>query len=177
MINNAGYLETFTPVAESDPEEWWKTWEINVKGPYLVTRAFIPLLLQTEGGLKTILSVSSIGAHVVMPGASAYQTTKLALLRFTEFVKTEYGDKGVLAYCVHPGGVITDLASVMPKEHHHLLKDQPGLAADTIVWLTRERREWLAARYVSATWDMQQLEAKKAEIEKKDLLKVRMVVQ
>ena len=44
LFNNAGYLETFRKIGESDWEEWWKTQEVNIKGPYLVARAFIPVL-------------------------------------------------------------------------------------------------------------------------------------
>lgn len=176
LVNNAGYLASFTPIVESDPEEWWRTWEVNVKGPYLLTRAFVPLLLETKGGLKTLLNVSSIGAHFYAPGASAYQTTKLALLRISEFTMVDYGKQGLLVLSFHPGGVQTELGRNLPEGMHAVLCDQPELAADTIVYLTKERREWLAARYVSCTWDMQELESMRKEIEEKDLLKIRMAV-
>lgn len=68
LCNNAGYLESFAPIGESKLEEWWKVYEVNVKGVFLVTRAFLPLML--KDGMKTILNVSSIGANFVMPGAS-----------------------------------------------------------------------------------------------------------
>src|ERR1700712_4188468 len=35
LINNAGYLENWKPIAETDPSEWWKSWETNIKGVYL----------------------------------------------------------------------------------------------------------------------------------------------
>jgi hypothetical protein len=44
------------------------------------------------------------------------------------------------------------------------LIDTPELAADSLVWLTRERREWLAGRYVSCNWDMEELEERKEEM-------------
>ena len=116
LINNAGYLEDFRPIVESDPDEWWKTWTINLCGPYLVTRAFLPIMLQ--GGDKQIINISSIGAHGTRPGASAYQSSKFVLCRFTEFIMAEYGEKGVLAFALHPGGVMTELASRMPKHTH-----------------------------------------------------------
>jgi NAD(P)-dependent dehydrogenase (short-subunit alcohol dehydrogenase family) len=156
VINNAGALEQFTPIADSDPDDWWRTWQVNTFGAYLVARGTIPLLLKKEGGLKTILNVSSIGAHFVMHGASAYQTSKLALIRFTEFVNAEYGEQGILSFAVHPGGVMTELSSGMPEASHHMLSDKPALAADTFVWLTAERRDWLASRYISCTWDMKE---------------------
>lgn len=126
LINNAGYLETFTPVADSDIDEYWKTWEVNYRGVYWVTKAFLPLLLspnfknaRKEDGLKTIVNLSSAGAHLTRFGASAYQTTKFALLRFTEFLAAEYGGEGLLPFAVHPGGVMTELSSNMPKYTHH----------------------------------------------------------
>ena len=88
----------------------------NVRGTYLVTRAFLPLLL--KGGDKTIVNLSSVGAHTIRQGASGYQTTKLAITRFTEHIMSDYGEQGILAWSVHPGGVMTELASKMPKPIH-----------------------------------------------------------
>lgn len=45
-----------------------------------------------------------------------------------------------------------------------------------LVWLTRERRDWLSGRFVISTWDMDELLAKKDEIVREDKLKFRMVV-
>jgi NAD(P)-dependent dehydrogenase (short-subunit alcohol dehydrogenase family) len=51
-----------------------------------------------------------MGANFVVPGGNGYQVSKLALLRLTEFVNAEYGDKGVIATSIHPGGVVTELS-------------------------------------------------------------------
>ncbi|KAK9482359.1 hypothetical protein V1527DRAFT_21182 [Lipomyces starkeyi] len=174
LINNAGYLENWKPVADSDPSEWWLSWEINLRGVYLMTRAFLPLML--KGGQKIIVNVSSIGAHYSRYGASAYQTAKFALLRFTEFVASEYESQGIVTYALHPGGVPTELALGMPEPMHSLLVDRPQLAADTITWLTQERREWLMGRYISSNWDLPELMSKQEEIVNGDKLKMRMVV-
>ena len=61
----------------------------------------------------------------------------------------------------------------------HLLKflvliDSPELAADSIVSLTSQRREWLAGRYVSATWDLPELYSREEEIVNGDKLVMRM---
>lgn len=174
LINNAGYLEKWLPISESDPIEWWKTWEINLKGLYLVTRAFIPLVLQSE--TKTIINISSIGAHLAARGASAYQGSKLAVIKFTEFIVEEYGEQGIVAIPIHPGGIPTDLATNMPEHMHQALIDTPELAGDVLAWLTQERQQWLNGRYLSATWDMPELFARKDEIVEGDKLKVRMAV-
>ena len=82
-----------------------------------MTRSFLPLML--KGGDKQIVNLSSIGAHNIRPGMSGYQTTKMAIVRFSEYINAEYGDQGVVAFSVHPGGVMTELAEAMPKELHH----------------------------------------------------------
>ena len=56
------------------------------------------------------------------------------------------------------------------------MTDTPELCAGFAVWLTKGQRAWLNGRYVSATWDVDELLAKKDEIVKGDKLKLRMVV-
>lgn len=176
LINNAGYLESpWLPVAQSTPTDWWASMTTNIKGTYLVTRAFLPLVLASSA--KTVLNISSVGAHRIAPGASAYQTAKLAICRFTEFLVVEYGKEGLIALAVHPGGVKTELANGMPEWMHKVLIDEPELSADSMVWLVGERREWLSGRYVSCTWDVDELKGKKEQIVEGDLLKVRMAVE
>ncbi|MCJ1394378.1 hypothetical protein MMC18_007256 [Xylographa bjoerkii] len=174
LINNAGYLEVGLPIVDSDPDEWWKTWTVNMRGPYLVTRAFLPLML--KGGDKTIVNLSSLGAHSKRPGGSGYQMTKMAICRFTEFIVAEHGEQGVLAFAVHPGGVMTELAANMPKHMHGILVDTAEMGADTITFLTGEKRTWLAGRYISCNWDMEEFLKMEKDIVNRDLLKFRMAV-
>lgn len=175
LINNAGYLGKWIPMVQGDPIDWWANYEVNIKGTYLMSRAFIPLVLKSE--LRTVVNISSVGAHSTFKGASGYQSSKLAGLRFSEFLNIDYGEEGLLAYSVHPGGVVTDLAQNMPTEvQSRLLIDQPELAGETIPWLTHQKRDWLAGRYVNCTWDMSELMGRKEDILKGDLLKVRMAV-
>jgi len=83
-----------------------------------------------------------------------------------------------VAYSLHPGSILTDLAkSGMPESMWADMNDTPELAGDTICWLTSERREWLAGRYLSCNFDMKEFLAKKDEIEAGDLLKIRMTVE
>ena len=109
LINSAGITSPYKFVADSDPDDWWNTWIVNFRGPYLLTRAFLPLLLKAED--KQIVNVSSVGAHLLIPGVSSYQTSKLALLRFTEFVSAEYSDRGLVAFCIHPGNIPTEMVT------------------------------------------------------------------
>ena len=107
---------------------------------------------------------------------NVHEISKLALLRLAEFVNAEYGDKGVLSYSIHPGAIETELTATVSEESRRYLIDKVDLPAHTLVWLVNERREWLAGRYVSCTWDMEELLSKKDEIVQGDKLKARIVV-
>ena len=72
--------------------------------------------------------------------------------------------------------VLTELASNMPKEKHSILTDTPELGAHTMVFLTAEKRDWLAGRYISCNWDMEAFLKKKEEVVEGDMLKVKLVV-
>lgn len=117
LINNAGYMEKSLSITESDPDDVWRSFEINNKGTYLMTKTFLPLLISSKG-LGTIINLSSVSALLPMPGMSAYSTTKFALLRFTEMINMEYASQGIVAIAVHPGGVLTELAMVLPEALH-----------------------------------------------------------
>ena len=152
---------------------------MNLRGPYLVTRACIPLLLASD--LKTIITVSSVGSHCVMPTVSGYQISKLAVLRFTEFVAAEYAERGLTAITVHPGNILTDIVGGgdgMDEKLKAIFTETPELCADSLVYLSRERRPWLNGRYVNVTWDLPELvgEGKRNEIVDGTKLKIRMVV-
>lgn len=89
---------------------------------------------------------------------------------------SEYGPQGLIAFSLDPGAVPTDMGLSLPETYRKLFVDTPELAADTLVWLTKDRNEWLSGRLVVVTWDVDELEAKKEEIVKGDKLKVRLVV-
>ncbi|XXH02949.1 hypothetical protein Hte_009339 [Hypoxylon texense] len=172
LIGNAGYLAKYEKILDGDEDSWWQSFEVNVFGSYLVAKSFLPLLL--KGGDKTIINMSSTGAMHFLTGGSSYQISKFALLRLTEYLMAEYSDQGLLSYSFHPGGVATDLARGLPEQTQAWLKCTPALSGDTIAFLTSQRQEWLAGRYLSAMWDMAEFFDKKEEIIEKDSLKMKM---
>jgi NAD(P)-dependent dehydrogenase (short-subunit alcohol dehydrogenase family) len=105
LINNAGILERVIRIHETDPNEWWRTYEVNVRGTFLPTRAALQLALakpQRPVNL-TIINTSSVGSAATWPGFSSYQPGKSAINRFTEFIHFEYEAEGVRAFAYHPG--------------------------------------------------------------------------
>lgn len=175
---NAGYLgRSWHKIAESDIASWWKTWEVNMKGAYLVARFCLPYLIESarKHGAKGatgghLILISSVGAQLLMKGASDYQTSKHAINRLCEFINTEYRDDGIKCFAVHPGAVSTSLARNMPEELHSMLVDEPELAAGFIVWLCSGKADWASGRYMSSNWDVNELLQMKETIINDDLL-------
>lgn len=174
---NAGYLGTWLKIAESDIDSWWRSWEVNIKGTYLVARFCLPHLIESAnrhaaknatGGY--LILISSIGAQLVLPGASDYQASKHAINRICEFINNDHGADGIKCFAIHPGGVDTDLARNMPEALHPHLVDEPELAAGFIVWLCSGQADWASGRYLSCNWDVSELLQMKDRILEDDLL-------
>jgi NAD(P)-dependent dehydrogenase (short-subunit alcohol dehydrogenase family) len=174
---NAGFLGPWTKIGESDPAIWWKNWQINLQGAYHVARFTLPHLIRSaqqraaegrSGG--HLILISSVGAQLLMEGASDYQTSKHALNRLCEFVQVDHGADGIKCFSLHPGGVATELGLSMPAELHAYLTDTPELAAGFSVWLCSGAADWAKGRYLSANWDVRALTALKETIQQDDLL-------
>ena len=177
IVNNAAHQEPYASILTSDPDTYWKTWEVNVHGLFNMTRAFLPMQLSTRAnhnGLAITINVSSSGALSVRKGGASYRTSKLAVLRWTESLNEEHGEDGLIAFCVNPGAIKTQMTVNEPEELRNRLPHKPEIAGDTIAWLAGERREWLGGRYVSCPWDMEELVARRDEIVAEDKLKLRM---
>lgn len=173
---NAGYLDQWAKIGESDPESWWKSWEVNVKGTYHVLRYAMCHLIDSarrhaangrSGG--HLILISSIGAQLLTPGASDYQTSKHAINRLCEFVNIDHGPDGVKSFAIHPGGVATALGKHMPSDMHAFLVDSPELAAGFIVWLCTGSADWATGRYLSANWDVTELCQRRNDFLRHDL--------
>lgn len=177
LIHNAGVMSPRLLVVDFDEKSWLRTIAVNLEGVFLVSKYFVPLLQESEGGLKTMVNLNSVASVGLRPCSSDYATSKAAVLKFTEMLLVEEAEKGLLAFSVHPGGVMSKMSEVaFPKELWHLFEDQTQLAGDTIAWLTQVRREWLAGRWLSCNWDMEELLNRRTEIEDGDKLKMRLVM-
>ncbi|KAF2676984.1 NAD(P)-binding protein [Lentithecium fluviatile CBS 122367] len=167
LINNAGINADFS-IADSDPATWWRDWEVNVKGTYLVTRAYLRLL---DGKPGTIINVSTSISNTVLPNMSSYATSKHAVNRFTESVQLEYGAQGVRCMAFHPGGIAsTGMGQRAPLQFRGSLLDTPELAAGTALYLSTPEASYLNGRLVFADWNMEEVEKLKDSIVKDNLL-------
>jgi len=108
MVNNAGVGGPYGPIGDIDPDEWWQAVGIHVRGPLLFMTAVLPDMIAAGAG--HIVNVCSIGGKHVYPNSSAYCTGKGAEIKLTEHVAAESGARGIRAFAIQPGSVVTGLA-------------------------------------------------------------------
>ncbi|KAI0066524.1 NAD-P-binding protein [Artomyces pyxidatus] len=152
LVPNAGVLRPFRHYfINEDPNGWWKTLEINLRGVYNFTHFALPHLMKTKGN---IIVISSMAAQMRGIGGTDYCISKHALGRFTEFVVLEYPD--VKMYSLHPGAVATEMNDTSNAQME--MPDQPRLSAATCLYLSAGKAEYLSGRYVAALWDLAEVE-------------------
>lgn len=105
LVNNAGLIDPIAHLADSDPAEWDRVVDVNLKGVYHGLRAVLPGMLDAGGG--TIVNISSGAATGVLEGWSHYCATKAAVLSLTRMVDLEYGERGIRCVGLSPGTVAT----------------------------------------------------------------------
>jgi len=97
LVNNSGVGGPSGRLWEIDPEEWRSTFEVNVFGVHLVTRAVLPKMVARGSG--SVVIVGSITGKRALFGRSSYATTKSALIGLTRTLAAEAGPEGIRVWC------------------------------------------------------------------------------
>ncbi|KAF5690953.1 dehydrogenase reductase SDR family member 7 precursor [Fusarium circinatum] len=153
---------------------------VFVNCTWLAAHHLLPFLFETKGSFIVISSISA-QSLIGFGTTSHYCTSKLAQARMIEMLHAQYADKGIFVASVHPGGMQSEFSRAASKDIQHLLTDSPDLVGAFSVWLLQsegkgKRQGVLNGRWLSCKWDVTELEAKFDSIQKRDLLKFRMVV-
>jgi NAD(P)-dependent dehydrogenase (short-subunit alcohol dehydrogenase family) len=107
LVNNAG-IGTGFPVLEGSDAEFDLCMQVNVYGPYRVTKAFAPMVVAEKG---RIVNMGSIAGFFAFPGGVPYTMTKHAVEAFTDALGLELEPAGVQVSVIEPGDFNTDIAS------------------------------------------------------------------
>ncbi|KAL9526806.1 Short chain dehydrogenase [Sphaerulina musiva] len=172
------------PIGLIEDIEFERILNTNLLGSWRVAYTFLPLLLSSQDGMQACILITSIASHLSHSSLTpvSYNLSKMGMNRLVEHIHRDHGERdGVQAFAVHPGGVLTEGT----KRHHETqngdiwsseLTDDETLCGGFLTWLTSEKRPWLSGRYLSATWDVNELELKKDEIVNENKLVMRMVI-
>ena len=111
LVNNAGLTRDNILVRLTDAE-WDAVLDANLKGAFHTTRGVIKGMMKRRRG--RIINVSSIIGLVGNKGQANYAASKAGLIGFTKTVAKEYAGRGILANCIAPGYIETDMTSGLP---------------------------------------------------------------
>ncbi|RCS22786.1 SDR family NAD(P)-dependent oxidoreductase [Phyllobacterium salinisoli] len=143
LVNNAGLIDPIARLADSEPLEWGRTVDVNLKGVYHGLRYAIPVMVAQGGG--TIVNISSGAATSALEGWSHYCATKAAVLSLTRVADREYRNKGLRVIGLSPGTVATRMqeqiraSGINPVSQLDWSAHIPAeWVAKAIAWLTTE---------------------------------------
>lgn len=172
LVNNAGRANPFGPIGVVDPDAWWQTQAVHVRGTLLFMHAVMPSMRAHSGG--RIINIASRGGVEIAPMLSAYCVAKASQIRLTEHVDAEGRAHGIRAFAIQPGTIITDMAheSMADPEaqrwtpflvdHLKAILDEDPAAGlrrvgELVVALASGRFDILSGRYLDIAWDLDAL--------------------
>jgi NAD(P)-dependent dehydrogenase (short-subunit alcohol dehydrogenase family) len=183
LVNNAGQFGPVGPLAATDPDDWWRVLEVNLRGPLYCTRAVLPGMLARRYG--RIVNVSSGAGFAAIPMLSAYAVSKTALYRLSENLAAETRRHGVKVFAIDPGLVRTAISesalscgepSIQQwfNDAFAHQQDVPAESAATLVaYLASGAADVLSGRNIDVSGDVAQMAARADEIEQQDLYVLR----
>jgi 3-oxoacyl-[acyl-carrier protein] reductase len=170
LVCNAGIGGRVLPLG--NPDEWWRTFEVNVRGLYLCCNAFAPGMVTRGGG--RIVNIAS-GAAYLPPRPNqptAYGASKAAVHRFSELLAAELAPNKVFVFSISPGLVKTEMTSRFPDDAPWT---PPDCAPRLVRTIASGKLDALAGRYLHAEHDPPEaLLARVDEILEQDLNAVRL---
>jgi NAD(P)-dependent dehydrogenase (short-subunit alcohol dehydrogenase family) len=111
LVNNAGIMDDFTPVAQVTDDLWRRVLGVNLDGPFYLCRAVLPLMLRHGSG--SIVNIASIGGLQGGRAGAAYTASKHGLVGLTRNLAYMYAKTGVRCNAIAPGGVQTTIGDKM----------------------------------------------------------------
>lgn len=103
VVNNAGIPGPVAPLTGIDVGAWDEVFAVNVRGVFLICRAFLPAMLERRAG--HIVNIASVTGKRPLPGRTPYAAAKLALIGLTATLAHEVGEHGVVVNSLSPGPV------------------------------------------------------------------------
>ena len=155
LVNNAG-INRIAPFAEIPPDEFKLIQQVNVFAPFLLCQSAVPAMARKGWG--RIVNVASIWGKISKAHRGSYSASKFALDGMTVALAAEYSAHGVLANCVAPGFIDTDLTrrvlgeggiqALVPAIPARRL-GQIDEIARAVLWLASEENTYLTGQNIA----------------------------
>ncbi len=156
LVNAAGW-DIIQPFMENTPEYWAKIMALNFMGPVQVTRAMLPLLMDSGSG--RIVNVASDAGRVGSYGETVYAGAKGGVIAFTKSIAREVVRKNVRVNCVCPGPTDTPLFATQPQKMRDALIGaipmrrlaRASEVADAILYFASDRASYVTGQVISVS--------------------------
>lgn len=155
LVNNAG-IATFAPLLDTTDDDWNRILAVNLTGPFLCTKAAVPLMREHGGG--AIVNITSISAVRASTLRSAYGTSKAGLAHLTKQLAVELASAGIRVNAVAPGPVETAMAkavhtAAIRADYHDAIPlnryGREDELAEAIFFLSSERASYVTGQVLA----------------------------
>ena len=187
LVNNAGVMGPTGLIWDTsfDSDEWWECLNINIRGPFLFSKAVLNGMV--ERGQGRIINLSSAAALQARPWMSVYGLSKTAITRFSEALAMEVEPHGITVFSLDPGLVHTAMPQGLVKsgaddkwlggafaEQLRKGANPPQRAAELTVKLASGKADALSGCHLSIRDNIEELVKRSKEISDKGLYRLRL---
>jgi 3-oxoacyl-[acyl-carrier protein] reductase len=149
LVNNAGITKD-TLLMRMSEEEWDAVLDVNLKGTFLFTKAFVRLLLQQQSG--RVINIASVVGLIGNFGQCNYAASKAGVIGFTKSAAREMASRGITVNAIAPGFIETAMTAKLKPEAREAISKliplaslgQPDDVANAVLFLASP-----AARYIT----------------------------
>jgi len=146
LVNNAGVMTRPVPMTELNVRKWDYTMAVNLRGPFLVTQAVLPVMIKQKSG--SIINVSSMIGRGAYANFIAYATSKWGLEGFTQTLAVEARSSNIRVNSVEPGYVATKLTGFDGSK--------PDSVTDVFLYLASDESKGVTGKMLSSSgWKSQ----------------------
>jgi NAD(P)-dependent dehydrogenase (short-subunit alcohol dehydrogenase family) len=141
LVNNAGVMIRPAPMTELDVKKWDYTMAVNLRGPFLVSQAVLPIMIKQKSG--SIINVSSMIGRGAYANFAAYAASKWGLEGLTATLAAETRSSGIRVNSVEPGYVATKLTGYNGSK--------PESVTDVFVYLASAESKGVSGKMLSSS--------------------------
>ena len=144
LVCSAGITGPNTTTWDYPIDAWQQVMDVNLNGVFLCNRAIVPIMLRNDYG--RIVNIASVAGKEGNPNASAYSTSKAAVIGLTKSLGKELARTGIRVNCVTPAAVRTAIFDQMTQAHIDFMLSKIPMArfgqveeiAALVAWLCTE---------------------------------------
>lgn len=159
LINNAGITKD-TLLMRMKEEDFDKVINVNLKGTYNVTKNVIPYMMKQKYG--KIINISSVVGVSGNAGQANYAASKAGIIGFTKSVAKELASRNILANCVAPGFIKTDMTDILSDSVKESINSQIPLkkmgtakeVANAVYFLGNEENTYITGQVLNVDGGM-----------------------